>query len=69
MPGALTIGPVTVNVHYGTTFSDVPRGEWIAFPTAEGGTIVAINYGNAFEHLSPRIGDPAVIAAIPEPPR
>jgi len=53
----LMIGRITVNVRYGTTFSDVPVGEWISFPTAEGDTIVAINHGNAFEHLGAVIGD------------
>jgi hypothetical protein len=60
----LTVGQVTVDVHYGTTFSDVPVGDWIAFPTAEGDTIVAINFGNAFEQLNPSIGDPATIRPI-----
>ena len=53
----LTGGDTTVTIHYGTTFSDVSRGEWISFPTAEGDTIVAINYGNASEQLSPVIGE------------
>ena len=61
---ALTIGKVSVQVRYGTTFSDVPVGEWISFPTAEGDTIVAINYGNASEHLGAAIGDPARIEPL-----
>ena len=53
-----------MKVHYGTTFSDVPVGEWISFPTAEGDTIVAINYGNASEHLGAAIGDPVRIEPL-----
>lgn len=60
----LMIGKVTVNIRYGTTFSDVPVGEWISFPTAEGDTIVAINHGNAFEHLGAAIGDRVRIEPI-----
>lgn len=53
----LTIAHVTVNVRYGTRFFDVPVEGWVSFPTAEGNTIVAINYGNASEHLGATIGD------------
>lgn len=52
----LTLNAITAVVTYGTTFSDVPEGEWIAFPTAEGDTIVAINFGNASEYFRPSIG-------------
>lgn len=62
---SLTIDRVTVEVHYGTTFPDVPKGDWIAFPTAEGDTIVAINFGNAFEQLEPTIGDAVTIRPLP----
>lgn len=60
----LTVNQTTVEVHYGTTFSDVAKGEWIAFPTAEGDTIVAINFGNAFEHLKPTIGDKVTVVPL-----
>jgi pimeloyl-ACP methyl ester carboxylesterase len=61
---SLRIGKTTVNIRYGTTFSDVPVGEWISFSTAEGDTIVAINYGNAFDHLGAVIGDTVRIEPI-----
>jgi pimeloyl-ACP methyl ester carboxylesterase len=61
---SLRTGKMTVKVHYGTTFSDVEVGEWISFPTAEGDTIVAINYGNAFENLGSSIGDTVRIEPI-----
>ncbi|MEZ5274810.1 MAG: SAM hydroxide adenosyltransferase [Opitutaceae bacterium] len=60
----LTIGETSVTVRFGTTFSDVPVGAWIAFPTADGDTIVAINRGNAFNHLQPGIGDPVRITPL-----
>ena len=61
---SLRTGKITVNVCYGTTFSDVAVSEWISFPTAEGDTIVAINFGNAFEHLGSAIGDTVRIEPI-----
>jgi pimeloyl-ACP methyl ester carboxylesterase len=61
---SLRTGEITVKVRYGTTFSDVAVGEWISFPTAEGDTIVAINHGNAFEHLGSAIGDTVRIEPI-----
>ncbi len=60
----LTIDQISADVTYGTTFSDVPRGEWIAFPTAEGDTIIAINYGSAFEHTQAAVGDRVVIETL-----
>ena len=65
----LTIGDTTVTIRYGTTFSDVAKGEWISFPTAEGDTIVAISFGSAFDHLKPKIGDSVRIEAIAVAPR
>jgi len=60
----LTIGEVVVIVRYGTTFADVPVGDWISFPTAEGDTIIAINTGNASEQLKGTIGDEVRVEAI-----
>ncbi len=42
---------------YGTTFSDVPRGQPIAFATADGEVLLALNYGNAAETLQVDKGD------------
>ena len=64
----VTIGEVSVTVQYGSTFSDVPTGDWISFPTAEGDTIIAVNQGSAFDHLKPEIGDPVRVEAIPGEP-
>jgi pimeloyl-ACP methyl ester carboxylesterase len=60
----LIVGGVAVTVRYGTTFSDVHTGDWIAFPTADGDTIVAINFGSAFEHLNLAIGDEVRVETI-----
>ena len=60
----LTLGDTSVTIRYGTTFSEVTKGEWIAFPTADGDTIVAINHGNAFNHLQPEIGDTVRITPL-----
>jgi hypothetical protein len=53
----VTIGEVSATIRFGTTFSDVPRGAWISFPTAEGDAIVAVHYGSAFEHFGASVGD------------
>jgi SAM hydroxide adenosyltransferase C-terminal domain/Serine aminopeptidase, S33 len=46
---------------YGTTFSDVPRGQPIAFATADGEVLFAVNYGNAAEILQVDAGDALTI--------
>lgn len=51
----------TFTFTYGTTFSDVPRGEPIAFPTADGEVLFAVNYGNAAEILEVGEGDALTI--------
>jgi pimeloyl-ACP methyl ester carboxylesterase len=49
-------------VFYGTTYSDVPQGEWIAFPTADGTVMIARNRANAAETARLAIGDTFTVA-------
>ena len=47
----------TFNVLYGTTYSDVPHGDWIAFITAEGTLRIARNYDSAAKTLDCKVDD------------
>ncbi len=63
----LSIGEKTTEVVYGTTYSDVEKGEWVAFPTADNVTRVAINFGNASEALDAHIDDTISVSNIDSP--
>lgn len=52
----------TFRVLYGRTYSDVPEGEWIAFPMAEGTIMFARNRAKAAETAGLEIGDTFTIA-------
>ncbi|HEX2860965.1 MAG TPA: alpha/beta fold hydrolase [Lacunisphaera sp.] len=51
-------------VLYGKSFDSVPRGEWVAFPDAEGRLAVAINFGHAAKTAGLKPGDPVKLGAI-----
>lgn len=59
---ALTAPGGTFTVHYGTTYSDVSTGEWIAFPTAEGTLMIARNRADAATTARLAIGDTFTVA-------
>lgn len=63
----LTGGGRTLTVKYGTTYSDVPRGEWVAFLRAEGVILIARNFANAAETLGLQQGDTLRVRALPKP--
>lgn len=53
----------SVNVHYGTTYSDVAKGEWIAFIVAESGRLrIGRNYADAVTPLACEVGDTLAIS-------
>jgi S-adenosylmethionine hydrolase len=58
----LTAPGGTFTVFYGTTYTDVPQGGWIAFPTAEGTVMIARNRGNAAEAANLATGDTFAVA-------
>lgn len=50
-------GNRTISAKMGTTYSDVPVGEWVAFFDAEGYLLFCRNYRNAVESLETTEGD------------
>lgn len=57
----LEFGGKRVPVRLGATYSDVKRGEYVAFFDAEDRLLVAINYGNAADALGIKVGDLAAV--------
>lgn len=50
-------GDKEFKVYFGDTYSDVPRGDWVAFVT-EGGTLrIARNFEDAAATLGVKVGD------------
>ncbi|MBS0659493.1 MAG: SAM-dependent chlorinase/fluorinase [Verrucomicrobia bacterium] len=58
----LSHGDKAVEVKLGTTYSDVPKGQWVAFFDGEERLLVALNGGNAADTLGLKVGDKAVLA-------
>jgi pimeloyl-ACP methyl ester carboxylesterase len=53
----LSFGEHTVRVYWGATYSDVSKGEWVAFISPEGNLMVARNMENACETINCKIND------------
>lgn len=51
----------TFTVLYGKTYGDVPVGDWVAFPIAEGTIMISRNHANAAETAGLAIGDAIVL--------
>lgn len=60
----MTLGKTTVSPLYGSDFSDVARGEWVAFIDAEGRAFVSKNWDSAAKATGVSEGDAVVV--IPE---
>jgi pimeloyl-ACP methyl ester carboxylesterase len=58
----------TYRVCYGRDFTDVPRGQWVAFPDADGFLTVGRNRESAAATASLREGDPVVIHRVIDDP-
>ena len=58
----LSHGDKAVEVKFGKTYSDVPKGQWVAFFDGEDRLLVALNSGNAADTLGLKVGEKAVIA-------
>ncbi|HEY5079006.1 MAG TPA: SAM hydroxide adenosyltransferase [Opitutaceae bacterium] len=53
---------------YGRTFTDVRSGEWVAFPDADGHTVLSMNAGDGAATAGLRVGDPVSISAVEATP-
>lgn len=54
------------NVYYGQTYSDVPQGEWVAFPFADDQILIARNHESAIATANLKVGD--LIKILPMQP-
>lgn len=54
---SVSFGDKTFAVYLGTTYSDVPRGDWVAFVTEMGNLRIARNFENAATTLGVEQGD------------
>ncbi len=63
---ALTHKETTVDVVMGTTYSDVPRGGWVALLNRDGTLRIARNLENAGETLGAKAGDRLFIKPLPQ---
>ncbi len=51
-------------VLYGRTYSDVKDGEWVAFPDADGRTVLSRNFADAAGTLGIKVGDPVALVPL-----
>jgi pimeloyl-ACP methyl ester carboxylesterase len=50
---------------YGRTYSDVKEGQWVAFPDADGRTVLSRDFADAAKTARIRAGDPVTLAPVP----
>jgi pimeloyl-ACP methyl ester carboxylesterase len=67
--GRMTFFQVTANGRnyrtlYGRTYTDVRNGEWVAFPDADGRTVLAKASGDAAATAGLRVGDPVSLSVL-----
>jgi len=63
----LRAGGKSYRTLYGRTYSDVRNGEWVAFPDADGRTVLSRSFADAVGTAGLKVGD-AVSLALLEPP-
>ncbi|HWA10642.1 MAG TPA: SAM hydroxide adenosyltransferase [Opitutaceae bacterium] len=63
----LKVGEKSFRVRYGRDFDSVKRGEWVAFPDADGFTWLARNLGNAAATADVKAGDPMTLRRYDDP--
>jgi S-adenosylmethionine hydrolase len=49
---------------YGRTYSDVKDGEWIAFPDADGRTVLSRGFANAAGTTGLKVGDAVTLVPV-----
>ncbi len=60
----LVVGERLIRVFNGASFGSVKRGEWVAFPDAEGWLTVAVNRGNAAAEAKLAAGDAVTVRRL-----
>jgi pimeloyl-ACP methyl ester carboxylesterase len=61
----LEVGGKSTRVLYGRNYTDVKQGEWVAFPDADGRTVIARIQGDAAKSAGLRPGLPVTLSAVP----
>jgi len=61
---AVHAGGRTYRTLYGRTYTDVRNGEWVAFPDADGRTVLSRFQGDAVGTAGLKVGDPVSLDAI-----
>jgi pimeloyl-ACP methyl ester carboxylesterase len=54
----------TYRALYGRTYSDVRNGEWVAFPDADGRTVLSRNFADAAKTLAVGVGDQLTLVPL-----
>jgi pimeloyl-ACP methyl ester carboxylesterase len=60
----LSAGGKSYRTLYGRTYSDVKEGEWIAFPDADGRTVLSRNFSNAAGTAGLKVGDSVTLVPV-----
>jgi pimeloyl-ACP methyl ester carboxylesterase len=60
----LRLGSGSHRTLYGRTYTDVKEGEWIAFPDADGRTVLARSYADAARTAGLKAGDPVSLLIL-----
>lgn len=64
----MTLGGHPFRVLYGRSYTDVKTGEWIAFPDADGRTLVSRYLADGAATSGAKVGDTAAISRYPDSP-
>jgi S-adenosylmethionine hydrolase len=62
----VSYGEKAASVTWGTTYTDVPRGEWVAFPSADGFVVLVRNFESASATLG--ISDSSAVLRVERMP-
>ncbi len=58
------VGGKSYRTLYGRTYTDVRSGEWVAFPDADGRTVLSRNFADAAGTASLKVGDPVSLTPV-----
>ena len=66
---ALQVGGHSYRTLYGRTYTDVRNNQWVAFPDAEGRTVLARNFADAASTAGLKVGDTVSVTAFEPHPQ